>query len=178
MRTILLQILLLIGLSNSSSAQVQREIHETFDAPPPYWSWANEYSDQNLRRSYSKGMLAFKVSNGNNYWTLAYRPIEARFDWSVSAVSIMDDSKTNEGLGLIVLSKGEFFIFKLAGGNRSIWVGKWVEKSNTWTTISAPGPNNSGDRFCACIKPNGTPNTMTVRGSRGRLQVVVNDSIV
>lgn len=168
----------MIGFTLLSTAQVKREIHETFDAQPPHWSWAGEYSDQNLKRTYGKGMIEFKVSNGNNYWTLAYRPIDARFDWSVSAVTIMDVSTTNEGLGLILLSKGEFYIFKLAGGNRSIWVGRWVEKTNTWTTMSAPGPNNSGDRFCDCIKPNGSPNTMTVRGSRGRLQVVVNDSVI
>lgn len=128
MRTILCSLLLLVGLSDSP-AQVRREIHETFDTPPPHWSWANEYSDQNLQRKYGGGVLNFRVLSKNNYWSLAFRPIDARYDWSASMAATIDEAATVEGLGVMVLSKGRYYMFYVAGGSRAVWVGLLLSKA-------------------------------------------------
>lgn len=178
MRTIFLSIILLLGLTSSSFGQVKREIHETFDAQPPHWSWANEYSDANLQRKYAGGMLNFRVTSKSNYWSLAYRPIDARFDWSASLTATIDEAATVEGLGVMVVSKGRFYMFYIAGGSRAIWLGLWEEKTNTWTTISKNGPESVGYRTCECVRQNGRPNVLSVYGSKGRVRFAVNDTTV
>lgn len=178
MRIFLCSILLAISFTGSSFAQVKREIHETFDSQAPYWSWADEYSDANLQRKYANGMLNFRVMAKSNYWTLAYRPIDARFDWTASLTATIDEAASSEGLGVMVVSKGRFYMFYVAGGSRSIWVGLWEEKTGAWTTISKNGPESVGYRNCECVKPNGKSNILSVYGSKGRVRFAVNDSTV
>jgi len=172
--------LLLVCMCTTVSlhAQAVRTIHETFDSQPRYWSFANVYNDANLVRQYERGAMQVECKNGSNYWTLAYKPIDGTKPWNVSTNVVIEKAPSFEGLGIMIVSKGEFYMFKIAGGNRAVWMGRWTENGNKWLTISAPGANNQADRPCECVKMNGQPNELTVRASNGRISFLVNGTVV
>jgi outer membrane protein OmpA-like peptidoglycan-associated protein len=178
MRSNLCLIVVLLCTSLSTHAQIVRKIHETFDAQPRYWSFASEYSDSNLVREYKRGAMQAEVKNGSNFWSLAYKPIDGTKPWSVSTNVVIEKSPSYEGLGIMVVVDGEFFMFKVSGGNRATWLGRWTQKGNVWLTISAPGVNNRADRSCDCVKPNGQVNELTVRAANGRIAFLVNGTVV
>lgn len=162
----------------SMHAQMVRKIHETFDAQPRYWSFAAVSNDANLVRAYKGGAMQVECKNGSNYWTLAYKPIDGTKAWTVSTSVVIETSASFEGLGIMVVSKGEFYMFKISGGSRASWLGRWTEQGNKWLTISAPGANNQADRPCDCIKPNGVQNVLTVKAAKGRITFAVNGTVV
>lgn len=178
MKTTLRLLAVCLCTTFSVHAQMVRTIHETFDAQPRYWSFANVINDANLVRTYERGAMQVECKNGSNYWTLAYKPIDGTKAWTVTTNVVIEKSATFEGLGIVIASKDVFYIFKIAGGRRATWTGRWTKNGNTWLTISAPGPNSEPDRPVDCVKPNGEQNILTVTSSNGRITFAVNGTVV
>lgn len=171
-------LLMLITCTDVAWAQVRRTISESFDSQPRYWSYAAEYDNADLLRQYRGGAMVTEVRNGNNFWSLAFRLIDARFAWSVSMQCVITKSISTEGFGIMVLSGGQYYMFKVGGGGRSTWVGRWTENGNTWLNLSAPTKDGQADRPCTCVAANNSTNVLTVRSEKGRLKFMVNATTV